>query len=191
MNDNMIECIEYKNYRIEIYHDDSEPESPRYESNIMSKMVCFHNRYALGDEHKYSVKQAKKIANSKKYIVLPVYLYDHSGLTINTTGFPCPWDSGHVGWIWAKREEIRSKLGWKAISKKRKNKIETILNAEIELYDRWIGAEMYGYCIYDQDGVMLGSCWGFYDMDEMVVEAKSDIDYSSVKEQKSGQKTDY
>ena len=43
-----------------------------------------------------------------------------------------------------------------------------------------MNGETYGYLIYDQDDVSIGSCWGFYDMDEMVAEAKSDIDFSPV-----------
>lgn len=33
------------------------------------------------------------------YFALPLYLYDHSGITMNTAGFSCPWDSGMVGAI--------------------------------------------------------------------------------------------
>lgn len=33
-------------------------------------------------------------------VILPLYLYDHSGITMNTCGFSCPWDSGQVGWIY-------------------------------------------------------------------------------------------
>ena len=29
-------------------------------------------------------------------VILPLYLYDHSGITMNTCGFSCPWDSGQV-----------------------------------------------------------------------------------------------
>ena len=29
-------------------------------------------------------------------IVQPLYLYDHGGITMNTTGFSCSWDSGQV-----------------------------------------------------------------------------------------------
>ena len=42
---------------------------------------------------------------SQKYLMLPLYLYDHSGITMNTTGFSCPWDSGQVGWIYAFKED--------------------------------------------------------------------------------------
>lgn len=33
-------------------------------------------------------------------IVLPLHLYDHSGITMSTGGFSCPWDSGQVGYIY-------------------------------------------------------------------------------------------
>ena len=40
-------------------------------------------------------------------VYLPVYLYDHSGLVLQTTPFSCPWDSGHVGIIYTTLEECR------------------------------------------------------------------------------------
>jgi hypothetical protein len=46
--------------------------------------------------HVASLVDAVMVPN---YVVLPVYIYDHSGITLNTTGFSCPWDSGQVGWI--------------------------------------------------------------------------------------------
>ena len=39
-------------------------------------------------------------------VILPLYLYDHSGITMNTCGFSCPWDSGQVGWIYADKAMI-------------------------------------------------------------------------------------
>jgi hypothetical protein len=47
----------------------------------------------------------------KSDCILPVYLYDHSGLTINTTGFTCPWDSGQIGWIYASHEQVKAEYG--------------------------------------------------------------------------------
>lgn len=53
---------------------------------------------------------------SEKYIVLPLYLYDHSGITMNTTGFSCPWDSGQVGWIYASKEDALKEFGGKSFT---------------------------------------------------------------------------
>ena len=36
-----------------------------------------------------TIKDLQAIAG-KELIILPLYLYDHSGLTMNTSGFICP-----------------------------------------------------------------------------------------------------
>ena len=42
---------------------------------------------------------------SEKYVVMPLYLLDHSGLAMQTTSFNDPWDSGQVGWIYVSKED--------------------------------------------------------------------------------------
>lgn len=46
-----------------------------------------------------------------KYVILPLYLYDHSGITISTEPFSCPWDSWQVGWIYAPKDTFRKVTG--------------------------------------------------------------------------------
>ena len=92
-------------YLIEIYPDQS-PDSPREWDNL-GTMVCFHKRYDLGDKHDYdennydSWDELKEdiIKQENVHTILPLYLYDHSGITMNTTGFSCRWDSMRVGFI--------------------------------------------------------------------------------------------
>lgn len=45
-------------------------------------------------------------------VILPLYLYDHSGLTMNTTGFSCGWDSSVVGFIYCSKKDFRSETGY-------------------------------------------------------------------------------
>lgn len=47
-----------------------------------------------------------------KYIILPLFLYDHSGITISTGPFSCPWDSGQVGWIYAEKKKLIEETGY-------------------------------------------------------------------------------
>ena len=49
----------------------------------------------------------------KNYVILPVYMYDHSGVTINTGGFSCGWDSGQVGWIYCEKKKLLEETGYK------------------------------------------------------------------------------
>lgn len=52
-------------------------------------------------DNRFDARRDKLVARllEERVVMLPLYLYDHGGITINTTGFHCPWDSGQVGWI--------------------------------------------------------------------------------------------
>ena len=185
----LVESESYKGYEINIYYDEM-PESPREWDNL-GTMVCFHGRYNLGDEHDYNSDDYSswdEIENAickdnDIAVILPLYLYDHSGITMNTTGFSCGWDSGQVGFIFITKEKVRSEYSVKRISKKLKVRIESYLVNEVETYDNFISGQVYGYQIEDKFGndIEDGSCWGFFGYDHeksgLLGEAKSTIDY--------------
>ena len=78
-----------KKYKLEISQD-SNPGSPREWYNL-GTMVCFHRRYDLGDENDYCSSnydgwdEMKEdiIEKENVHTILPLYLYDHSGITIS------------------------------------------------------------------------------------------------------------
>ena len=99
---------------------------------------------------------------SEHYVILPLYLYDHSGITMNTTGFSCGWDSEQVGYIYASKEKLMKETGF------------TVLESEVETYDMYLRGEVYGYIIERVDQCEccgsveydhVDSCWGFYGED--------------------------
>jgi len=48
-----------------------------------------------------------------KYVILPLYLYDHGGITMSTNPFSCPWDDGgQVGWIYASKQKFIDETGY-------------------------------------------------------------------------------
>lgn len=180
----------FGNYRIRVQCDDS-PESPREWDNL-GTMVCWHGRYNLGDvdgQREYSstddfwfdisgvedngeeedLERAIKVAYEKN-IILPLYLYDHSGITMSTGPFSCPWDSGQVGYIYVSLEKVRDEYKWKRITKERRERIEKYLTGEVETYDMYLRGDVYGFTITreDEDGeeVDIDSCWGFYGYDD-------------------------
>jgi hypothetical protein len=181
-------------YLIEI-EQDMNPESPRekdYWDNF-GTMVCFHNRYSLGDEHDYNSddysgwdEQLKVISkNEDVCVILPLYLYDHSGITMNTTGFSCRWDSGQVGWIFISKEKVRKEYSVKRISKKLKERITGYLINEVKTYDQYLTGEVYGYKISKitkcdlghEDTEELDSCWGYYGENSCLEEAEKIVEF--------------
>ena len=171
-------------YRIDIIPD-TDPSSPREWDNL-GTMVCFHGGYNLGDEHEYRQKdycgwnelEKDIIRNEDVGVIIPLYLYDHSGITMNTTGFHCPWDSGQVGFIFISKEKMRKEYSYKRVSKKLKKRVADYLRAEVATYDQYLTGDVYGYRITDtEEDSEKDSCWGYYGSDECMSEAESITKY--------------
>jgi hypothetical protein len=172
------------NYLIRIFPDTT-PDSPRNWDNL-GTMVCFHKRYDLGDENDYCSSnydgwdEMKEdiIEKENVHTILPLYLYDHSGITISTSPFGCQWDSGQVGWIFVSKDKVKQES-------LDETKIEEYLKGEVETYDQYIRGDVYGYKVYKietcdkgcEHEEELDSCWGFYGEEDCITDAKGIVDY--------------
>jgi hypothetical protein len=181
------------NRELRIYQDDS-CESPREWDNL-GNMICFHKRYDLGDKHDLksenfrSWEHIEKYLRQKAVVILPLYLYDHSGISMSTNRnypFNCPWDSGQVGFIYCTEKDLkREKID--------KKKAEQILQGEVDTYNQFLMGDIYGYqlvkiksckeCKTKLEEVE-DSCWGFYgyDFDKNGLFENSGIDIKKWKE---------
>ena len=142
---------------------DQHPESPREWDNL-GVMACWHRRYSLGDKQPREAPDEWLEANAPSgSVVLPLYLYDHSGITMRTRAFGDPWDSGQVGWIVASPDAIRKAFSCNRITKKTRARVEACLTAEVATYDAYLRGEVWGYVI-DAHGEedAADSCFGFY-----------------------------
>lgn len=103
------------------------------------------------------------------YVMLPLYLYDHSGITISTGPFNCPWDSGQVGYIYVTKEAIKSEFTYQKVTKKARQKAIEIMQSEVKTYDQYLTGSVYGYTIEPTDENKNiecdDSCWGFFGYD--------------------------
>ncbi len=163
-------------------HDEN-AESPRG-WDCFGKMVCWHRSYNLGDKHEFKTPEDFQEwwkENGKSGELLPLYLYDHSEITMRTGSFSDPWDSGQIGWIYATAETIRKEYS-KRITKAVREKVRKLLNAEVETYDMFLTGDVWGYTIKDEDGNRLDSCWGFYGRKYAEEEALSMLKYHQINE---------
>jgi len=184
MEEYLVETEEYRGHKIKIYQD-PDPQNPRDNDNF-GTMVCFHSHYMLGDSNhglrnedffSWDGLKGCLIREKDAAVILPLYLYDHSGITINTTPFGCRWDSGEVGFIYATRQNIRDNYGIKRIWKGTLETAEKLLEAEVKEYDRYLTGQVYGYMIEDADGEDVDSCWGYNgEPAEIIKECKATID---------------
>ena len=166
---------------------DEWPENPRNDDNL-GVIAYKHSRYKVGDvkisdpidylldlygipdkQVNYdneTLQWLQDEAEKYGYVLLPVYMYDHSGITISTSPFSCRWDSGQVGFIYTNLERVRDITGhkWQKWSEKRREKAREWLRGEIKTFDQYLRGDVYGFII-EEDGEEIDSCWGFYGED--------------------------
>ena len=166
---NFVEQYKVKGKVLRVYQDTDGSEGPREWDNL-GKMYCWHKRYNLGDEKlptdsyggwdeikKYLIKEKGAIPDS----ILPLYLYDHSGITMRTTPFGDRWDSGQVGFIYtteAKLKEMGSP----------KTRMKDILRGEVKVYDQYLTGDVYGFKLFEckaGNWEETDAVWGFYGSD--------------------------
>ena len=123
-------------YTLRVEQDDV-ADSPREWDNV-AKMICWHRHYNLGDKHNYDdsfdfligvadeigidtddlwdmeqEKLEEKILATDLVVIVPLNLYDHSGISISTSnGYPYNdrWDAGCVGFAYITKEKAIKEL---------------------------------------------------------------------------------
>jgi len=98
---------------------------------------------------------------NKHYYISPLYLYDHSGITISMGAFSCPWDSGQVGWITLRKETALAEwpqVEWANVDDWARH----IMKAEVEEYDQYLTGDVWGVVVEDENGDELDACWGLF-----------------------------
>lgn len=163
----------------------SSSESPREMAEHFSIMAYKHRSYCLGEETIgdpidwlesklnvrpqgiYSTERLSELEERfySDFIALPLYLYDHGGLSISTTPFSCRWDSGKVGYIYVSKETVRKEYSVKVVSKKTREKVLEVLEAEIKEYDTYLTEGYYSFSIEDENEDEVDGCSGFLGTD--------------------------
>lgn len=163
--------------RVRIEHD-QDAESPANWDNVGAITYRKGAREVLGteaiDENRYhDITQG---IENETLIGLPVYAYVHSGASISTTAYNCPWDSGRSGWVYCTKEKAIAEFGKKILSATAKEKALSCLRGEVETFSQYLAGEVYGY-IVERAVVggweVLDSCWGCYGLDYTINEGRS------------------
>jgi hypothetical protein len=186
-----VETFTHGNRQVEI-HFDPDPISPRENDNLVV-LACWHRNLRLGDRQLFGrvseeVIRAEVAEESDEVLaILPLYLYQHSGVTMRTTPFGDRWDSGQVGWAYVTKSGAE-KMGCvgerhdrdgKVIGMWDREALEESIRGEVKEYDDFLTGQVFGYIIRGIDGEEIDSCWGFVgDMDYVRAEAKSAAEHS-------------
>jgi len=191
-------------YRIDIVYDEY-ADSPRTWDNLTT-MICFHRSYNLGDEHEYRsdyfdswIDLRDTIMKDYKVLCIkPLYMYNHSGITISTTPFPDHYhtvrDSGQIGFVFI--DETKSKeLNGDIV--KDITKLDMWIEGDVKTYDEYLRGDVFGYKVYkmhkdnlgNEEEEFLDGCYGFYGLDYCMGEAEGIVDWYISKEKENDKQT--
>lgn len=211
-----------RKFRLVIEQEES-PEDPRSWDNL-GTMLCYNRSYRLGDcnTNRETKEQLAEIcrkygksdeeidemtfAEEVQFILdqdnvcgLPLWLYDHSGISISTRR-ACLWDSSFVGLIFVEKDFylaqtcLKDETDWKAKAKK-------TLEGEIETYSDFLEGNVYQWTLYestvvirqsmdgkelsreiDEEGEVIDSMGGFYNPTLEDVEEYFDFEIAEIEE---------
>ena len=124
------------------------PMNPRVDMDCNSAVfVMAHRRYKIGDPvqeystsdyHSWEAMKAAIEENEKPLVIKPVFMLDHSGLSLSTKPFSCSWDSGQVGWVFVPASSGLSQ-----------EQAEFALEAEFDAYNAYVEGGMHDVSIED------------------------------------------
>lgn len=178
------------------YYYDTDAESPRTSMDNAGTMVYWHSRYVLGDrratEGELHALRMGGLDGLRRHLerndgplvgpVLPLAIYDHSGVTMwvgsGPSAFdPGGWDSGQVGFIYATKERYDEIIGGdpdelievdvpgpRGDVKAQQPRAEAVLRGEVEVFDHYLRGDYCGYVIEDVSGEEIESCWGYEEL---------------------------
>lgn len=153
------------------YHADS----PREWTNLCT-MICWHNRYDLGDKHNFSdpldfmtdlyrevmdeswFKKHKSddwsdilqaLQESDLIHIKAIHMYDHSGITVSTSNaypYNDRWDSCTVGFIYVTKKKLFEECIGIA-EEDWKERADQYIEDEIKTYDQYLRGDVYGFTL--------------------------------------------
>lgn len=169
--------IKRRGYTLKI-NQTEDIESPReyYKDNNICQMICFHNKHTIGDENSFDGPAEFNIwveeNKDKICAILPLYLQDHTSLTLSTTPFANKWDSGQVGFVYV-LNETAEKLDYDINDKE---EIEERIQEEISEYNDWLNCwpVYYEFSITNEDDEEIESMGVFEEtsFEEVIEEMK-------------------
>lgn len=157
---------------LEIYYE-TDPMNPRESEDNLTTVVVFHNRYDFGDSVDFKSADFSGWSEMETHIgktyqpliIKPLYMYEHSGVTIATRPFNCSFDSGQIGFVFITQKSldtfgfhIKDNEKWSDFIERLSNAIEE----DIKTLDDYLTGNCYGYQVKSEDDKIIESCWGFF-----------------------------
>ena len=191
MRQEAIETKQVGKYLVKVFYDEW-CDSPRDMCDNIDTIYSNHRHYDP-DGHSIDEILDENDNLSKDFLDSHIWIkvrgYEHSGMTISTSGgypYNDPWDSGLFGIIAMSKDHAIKNFGGKKICTKQvKERALAYMESNIKVLDSYLQGECYVFEILDENGECIDSCGGFIgDIDYALQAALEDAKYYVERDEK-------
>ena len=119
-----------------------------------------------------------------EYIACGVHKHEHSSVQLSLNSGGSTWDSGQVGWIYARRSVAADRLfadDRDPSDGEVREKAHRTFENELDVLTTWLNGEVVGYRLFGPGGEEIDACWGFYDWTYALSEARKHAELAAEK----------
>lgn len=135
-------------------------DSPDKDEDLKSLIQNTSEESESTEEHIEKIKTEMEFNGYGKVLAIyPVHRFEH-GNVFYKRGIANGFDSSNCGFyiITDKTAEV---LGTEPKDFKK------IVDIELETYTKWVNGEIYYFCLYNEEGDIVESCGGYYDLEDI------------------------
>lgn len=93
-------------------------------------------------------------------LVVPLYLYEHGGLSLSTR--PFSFIGRASGYAWVSFERLRKEFSVSRVTEKTRELALQSIYLEVAEFDQYLRGEVFGIVHKDSNGTVADSCWGYF-----------------------------
>lgn len=157
---------------VEVCAEDYSYENPMKDWDHVPDIMLIHRYRGLAtlddDPRDYSLREISKRYARDGGLALPVYAYDHSGVSFSVSdGYPYndPWDAGIAGIAYVSPEKARATWGETLTPRELREKCRDSIKSLVALMNAVAANECYFVTWYDTECNPVDSCGGFWKTD--------------------------
>lgn len=134
--------------------------SPDNNQDIINIVKDTGDNATSQEDHIKLIKKAiKDQLNEKVVAIYPIVKYEHGGISYSL-GSKHGFDYSNNG-FYIITDKTQNLLGTP------KKSFEKVIKQELEEYNQYINGEVYQFTLYNEQGEIVDSCGGFYDLEDI------------------------
>lgn len=162
---------------VEVCMEECAYENPIRDWDHIADVMLIHRYRGLAtlddDPRDYSIREISERYALDGGLALPIFAYDHSGVSFSTSNdypYNDPWDAGIAGIAYVSPEKARAEWGENLTPQELREKCRDSIKSLVSLMNAVAAGECYHVTWYDTECNAVDSCGGFWKTDDYTYE---------------------